>query len=625
MLKITELTKTYYVTRSEIQDVLKGLTTEFFPGEFVAVLGESGCGKSTLLNILAGLDSDYGGIIEYKGEITREYSEEQLDDYRKKEVGIVFQSFNLIGHMTALENVCIALAMSDVPDAEKHMRARKLLERVGMSEHQSKRPNQLSGGQKQRAAIARALANDPEVLFADEPTGNLDKESAEEVISLLKEIAASGKTVICVTHSERVAENCTRIITIDDGVIVSDKTAQILQKPSDTESTAAAVKPRAIKNKELFKIAYRNIKQSSQRVKLVIAALSVGIAAFVLMFALSRGIHGYVIENMYSSSSRLRIDITVDAYAAGAFTDANIETIKNLSGVDRVIASSQVSMLAEYKSADMAEHRVLFLLQSLFEGFNATLADGEEPKNENEILISQVMAQKLFGDVYKWAEIAAADKEIEIKVEKAGSFIICGVIKDGSLYDCAYIMENALASLYASGTAPVNKLYVFAKDTDSAAALYGDLSFIYHAERVDKKFDELLSYVDVGTVVLASVSAVSLLVSAIMIFIVTYIGIIERAKEIGILRAIGARKKDIKRIFVFESAMTGFLAGLIGSLMALIIAVAVDLIMRTVFISFNPLIYIMGIIIGTAVSVLSALGPSASSADTDPVEALSQH
>lgn len=178
-LRIANLKKSYRVSRTETQQVLRGLNVEFKRGEFVAVLGESGCGKSTFMNILGGLNQDYTGSIVLDGEFLKDYSEKKLDDYRKSRVGLIFQNYNLISHMTVRENIEVAMTMSNIDRAERKARTQEILAQVGLSDFAEKLPNQLSGGQRQRVAIARSLANTPEILLEDEPTGALDKDSAE--------------------------------------------------------------------------------------------------------------------------------------------------------------------------------------------------------------------------------------------------------------------------------------------------------------------------------------------------------------------------------------------------------------------------------------------------------------
>lgn len=281
-LRIANLKKSYRVSRTETQQVLRGINVEFKRGEFVAVLGESGCGKSTFMNILGGLDQDYTGSIVLDGEFLKDYSEKKLDDYRKSRVGLIFQNYNLISHMSVHENIEVAMTMSNIDRAERKARTQEILAQVGLSEYADKLPNQLSGGQRQRVAIARALANTPEILLADEPTGALDKDSAEQVIQILKKIAESGKLVIVVTHSQKVASACSRILTIDDGVIKSDDKQYAVSTKTTKAQTA---KIQNIGLKELFKLAYSNILQTKKRSLLVSVGMSIGIAAVILVFA----------------------------------------------------------------------------------------------------------------------------------------------------------------------------------------------------------------------------------------------------------------------------------------------------------------------------------------------------
>jgi ABC-type lipoprotein export system ATPase subunit len=219
LLRMANIEKSYFITKTQKQDVLKGINAEFDRGELVALLGESGCGKSTLINILGGLDSEYTGSVVVKGQFLRDYSQKEMDDYRKKRVGLIFQNYNLINHMTIIENIEISMQMSDIDEKVRKERAMDLLKLVGLSDHAKKLPTQLSGGQKQRVAIARSLANNPSIILADEPTGALDKESEDIIMKILKKIVESGKLVIIVTHSQIVANQCSRVVYIDEGKI----------------------------------------------------------------------------------------------------------------------------------------------------------------------------------------------------------------------------------------------------------------------------------------------------------------------------------------------------------------------------------------------------------------------
>ena len=241
MLKLIGVNKKYKLDGKKTFQALFDVNVEFAKGELVSIVGESGSGKSTLMNLIGGLDSNFSGDIFAGGENLRKLSDKQLDKYRKNKVGFVFQSFNLISHLSILDNVTLALTLSNVSEKEKVLRASNILKRVGLSNQLKKKPTQLSGGQKQRVAIARALINDPEIIIADEPTGALDSETSMQILEILKEIADSGKLVIMVTHSEKVASISSRVVEISDGRIISDKQNEAYQKLPSSQNLLAEV------------------------------------------------------------------------------------------------------------------------------------------------------------------------------------------------------------------------------------------------------------------------------------------------------------------------------------------------------------------------------------------------
>lgn len=220
MIKLEDIRKQYQAGQQTLQ-VLKGISCNIAEGELVAIMGSSGSGKSTLLNVLGLLDNPDEGVYELDGKDMMGLSERQAAKYRSQFLGFVFQSFNLIPFKSALENVALPLYYQKVPRAERKKRAMAYLERVGLKDWAHHLPNQLSGGQKQRVAIARALVAQPRVILADEPTGALDSATSTEVMELLKEINATGITVVVVTHEHDIANACHRIIELRDGLIES--------------------------------------------------------------------------------------------------------------------------------------------------------------------------------------------------------------------------------------------------------------------------------------------------------------------------------------------------------------------------------------------------------------------
>jgi putative ABC transport system ATP-binding protein len=223
ILEANNVTREYRM-KAETVCALSGITVKIDRGEFVAILGTSGCGKSTLLNLFGGLDRPTAGEILFDGRSLAPLSAWEISRYRLQRVGMIFQSFNLVPTMTARENVSLALAFAGLGKGERRKRSHELLERVGLSQRADHRPSELSGGEQQRVAIARAIANEPQVLLADEPTGNLDSNRAAEVITLLDDMRKrDGKTIVMVTHDRELAGRyATCIIRLKDGKVIED-------------------------------------------------------------------------------------------------------------------------------------------------------------------------------------------------------------------------------------------------------------------------------------------------------------------------------------------------------------------------------------------------------------------
>ena len=219
IITVDNINKTYRNGSLELQ-VLKNISFKVDRGEFLAIMGSSGSGKSTMMNILGCLDNQYEGRYILDGIDISKSSENELSEIRNKKIGFIFQSFNLLPRLTALENVELPLVYSSIPKEERHKRANELLEMVGLKDRIHHRPNELSGGQRQRVAIARALVNDPSIILADEPTGNLDSKSEGEIIEILQKLNKMGKTIVIVTHEPNIGEIAERKIIFKDGEII---------------------------------------------------------------------------------------------------------------------------------------------------------------------------------------------------------------------------------------------------------------------------------------------------------------------------------------------------------------------------------------------------------------------
>lgn len=222
LIDIRDLVKTYQIGTIEV-NALRGVDLQIQKNEYVAVMGPSGSGKSTLMNILGCLDTPTSGEYELGGEVVSKMNDDQLAEIRNRQIGFVFQTFNLLARANALHNVELPLIYAGIPSAKRRAMAMETLQRVGLGDRFHHKPNELSGGQRQRVAIARALINNPSIIFADEPTGNLDTTTGDEIMAIFSELHEQGNTIILVTHEEYIAEHAQRIIRLRDGKIERDE------------------------------------------------------------------------------------------------------------------------------------------------------------------------------------------------------------------------------------------------------------------------------------------------------------------------------------------------------------------------------------------------------------------
>lgn len=338
MLKLIDIKKNYPIGDQTVS-ALKGVDIEFRSNEFVSVLGPSGCGKTTLLNIIGGLDQYSSGDLIINGKSTKDFKAADWDAYRNHRIGFVFQSYNLIPHLTVLGNVELALTISGVSAEERKSRAKAALEKVGLSEHLGKHPNQLSGGQMQRVAIARAIVNNPEILLADEPTGALDTTTSVQIMDIIKEIAKE-RLVIMVTHNPELASKySSRIIKLLDGSITDDSNPyhsadkeQITQSAekektpptADTDGKSAGgvrgkAQSKTVREKTsmsfltALSLSFRNLLTKKVRTVITAIAGSIGIIGIALVLSISNGFNNYIQKMQADTLSSYPLTITTSA------------------------------------------------------------------------------------------------------------------------------------------------------------------------------------------------------------------------------------------------------------------------------------------------------------------------
>lgn len=334
MLQLLHLKKTYHVGDT-VTHALDDVTINFRNSEFVAILGPSGSGKTTLLNVIGGLDHYDSGDIIINGKSTKNFSQTDWDAYRNNSVGFIFQSYNLISHLSIIENVELGMTLSGVSNNERHEKAIAALKRVGLGDHLKKRPNQLSGGQMQRVAIARAIANDPDILLCDEPTGALDTKTSESIMELIKELSHD-KLVIMVTHNPELAEEyASRIVHFQDGKILSDSNAF---EPKKEVKDTFKLKKTKMSYWNALKLSFTNIMTKKGRTFLTAFASSIGIIGIAIVLALSHGFQKQINETQSKTLAKFPISISQTATDMNAAT-SRTESDKNVKNKGYLVAA----------------------------------------------------------------------------------------------------------------------------------------------------------------------------------------------------------------------------------------------------------------------------------------------
>lgn len=642
-LELRDIHKAYHVNK-ETFPVLKGINLEFNRGEFVSILGESGGGKTTLMNIIGGLDADYEGEVLLNGKSLRDNTEQQWDDYRRETIGFVFQSFNLISHLSILDNVLVPLEMTTLSRQEQVERAKYLLKVVGLTGHEDKFPNQLSGGQKQRVAIARALAPDPEIIIADEPTGALDAQNTREILALLDKIAEDNKLVITVTHSQEVAEHGTRIVHMENGVI--DDEIQV-QPSYDVSNEPGKPTTKALGLWDLVKMSLKHMKYNLKRNILIIFGASIGIFSVIMTLGLGEGITGYINHQIYSQVNPMSIQVAQNTKHTDAksreMTKADVNRLKALHHVKSVETGYLGgSGTFQFKGDNVNVSR--------FQTTNSTILPksvkwGSFPK-DGEMAINKALAKhyyakdpkKIIGKTVTFFIPTSNDKHQPVSLHKKVK--ISGVLGDESGVILTYktvqdffksknmTLKPNFATVNISSFAFVKSVQEKINDIkDPIPDDSRENNSRYQITGAGALVDTLNTYLDLAIWVLAGVSAISLLVSAIMIIVVLYISVTERTKEIGILRALGVRRKNIRTLFISEA----FFLGLFSSIWAVIFSYLASFIINNVSLATSVdyaiidihLVYVLfGTLISIVIALFAAQAPSKRAAKLDPIEAL---
>ncbi|POH13726.1 ABC transporter ATP-binding protein [Fructilactobacillus sanfranciscensis] len=638
-LQLVDIKKTYHVDNQDFK-VLKGINLSFERGEFVSILGESGGGKTTLMNIIAGLDSDYSGDVLIEGKSLKHDTTKQLDEYRRSTIGFIFQSFNLISHLTVRENVLVSLEMTTLSHKQQLERTDELLDKVGLADHKNKYPNQLSGGQKQRVSIARTLASDPDIIIADEPTGALDAQNTDEILELMNDIAKDGKLVLAVTHSQIVADYGTRIVHLANGLIDDDK---VLKPAFPVKDEPRPFKAKVASAKSIAVMAWHHFTYNLKRNLLITFGTSIGIFSVIIMLGLGNGVKGYINHEIYSQINPNTIQVTEktandDQASKVNFSKHDINSIKKIKDVKKVTNGYYAMGGGQLKDGNKSAS--LSFLQTFNNTIKKnTLKTGTVP-GKDEILISKSDAEKLnkkhpyamkgktislyVNVVGKNSQPQIVSRQVKVSgvADGQGSSISYDTLKSMFEADHLTFKPNFLAVDIAGGVQNVEPVQDSIKSIKNSQGKHNLM--ITGAGSI---VSTLNTYVNLAVSVLTAIAAISLIVSAIMIIVVLYISVSERTKEIGILRALGFTKRNIRDLFIFESFFIGLFAAILADVIGYLIEFGINHVSESAvhysLVQITAGNAIFGIVVSVVICLLAALAPARKAAKVDPVVSLS--
>ncbi len=639
MLVLKGVSKSYYIGKESIS-ILKDINLTIGQGEFAAIVGPSGCGKTTLLNLISGMDNISAGTIEFDGNRIDKNRDKQWSAWRKCKVGYIFQNFNLIEFMTAIQNVELVLQANGIRSAERHKKARELLKKVGLSEREGHLPAQLSGGQKQRVAIARALANNPHILLADEPTGAMDSVASQEIMDLLKALNKNeNMTVIMVTHDEKLANQADRKIKMLDGKIVSDVYRDRQKK--EVQMTESKER-KALPFTELF-IAFKNMMTKKKRTLLTSIGTSIGIAGVLLVCGIGSGAKGRILDELNSVVNMQVVDVSeTDVMMNNSMQELLLTDDRILD----IYPNNRPEVFCEF--GDMVGDGLVHSIGPLENSkkyWEERLLYGTIPAGDNsqEAIITLTMAEKLVGegDVQSilgqeidMAFLAGSKTQLsEMVIRKVKIVGISGKAFLGvtDIVNIPYLLaEEVVKESLQNESYHSNTYCVTITDEKHAVDVKDKLNEMGLRASIDiEALGSIGVMVDLVTAVIMLLAGISLIVSGIMIALVTYMGVTERIREIGILRAIGFSAKNIKRIFLTEGSVVGFLAGIIGVLLSMLVGSMVNNFVKTSFaelafnlyqVSANQIIFC--ILFSTLIGLLCAHSPARKASKMEPVKAL---
>jgi len=652
MIELKNISKTYRMGSVEVK-ALDDVSLKIASGEFVAIMGASGSGKSTLMHLLGLLDRPDSGSYALGSREVSQLSEEHAADLRNRLVGFIFQQFHLLPRMTALENAELPLVYA----GKRHLKqkAQEKLQEVGLSDRMQHRPNEMSGGQQQRVAIARSLVNEPLIILADEPTGNLDSKSKEEIIVILKKLNQDGKTVVVVTHEPEVANHARRVIQMRDGKIISDQAFGTGGEISEVPLLANGLADNILSKRhkvagetkflDYFRQAVFAMLSHKMRSLLSILGILIGVAAVIAMLALGQGAKDSIEKQLASLGSNLLLvragsakvrGISLEAGAVTRFTFADLAAIRKLDEVGRLTPSvsgrGQVvygnkNWSTEVDGADIDYPQIRAAEPIAGRFFN----EQEVKMREKVAVIGLTIVRELFGDADPIGQT--------IKINLI-NFKVIGILPEKGAnafhdQDDLIVVPITTAMYRVFGKQYIDAIFVEAKTPEliepGQEAITKLITKLHHLGKDDEDSFQVRNMADIKktleattkvmSLLLGSIAAISLLVGGIGIMNIMLVSVTERTREIGLRKAIGASNKDIMVQFLIEAILMSVIGGISGILLGSGVAVLI-----TVFAGWAVKVSLFSVMLSTIFSlfigIVFGLWPAKKASALDPIEAL---
>lgn len=653
MIELKNINKTYQMGKVKV-NALSDVSLKISSGEFIVIMGPSGSGKSTLMHILGLLDRpDSGSYYLADIEITG-LSDEKLAVLRNRLIGFVFQQFHLLPRMTALENAQLPLIYA----GNRHLKERavKEIEGVGLKDRLLHRPNEMSGGQQQRVAIARSLVNEPLIIFADEPTGNLDSKSKDEIIAILKNLNKKGKTIVIVTHENEIANQAQRIIQMRDGRVISDqrkaderKVSEVISLEDDLVSNILSDHHRASGRTKFLDYLHQAVSamlSHRMRSMLSILGILIGVSAVIAMLALGQGAKESIEKQLASLGSNLLIVMPGSAKVHGVslgtgtvtrFTFNDVLEMEKLSDFVKraspsvqgrgqiVYANKNWNTQVEGNGTHYAQMRAAVPTIGRF------FTEQEVKMRQKVAVIGATVARELFGDANPVGEL--------IKINLL-NFKVIGVLpaKGGSGWrdqDDVIVIPVTTAMYRVFGKQYIDSISVEIKSSELLDEAQDAIAKLiikeHHLNNGEEDSFQIRNMSDIKntleattktmSLLLGSIAAISLLVGGIGIMNIMLVSVTERTREIGLRKAIGANNKDIMVQFLIEAVLMSFLGGIAGILLGIGIAALI-----TFFAGWAVKVSLLSVILAAtfslAIGIIFGLWPAQKASLLDPIEAL---